>query len=88
MMRAIVVTALFLATFASALQIVIQRHESRKLFVELQDLRKEQDELNRRWGQLLLEQGTWGTHSRVEEIARDQLKMIVPQQTEIENIRL
>jgi cell division protein FtsL len=88
MMRAAVLALLCLATFTSALQIVVQRHESRKLFVELQELRKEQDELNRRWGQLLLEQGTWGTHGRVEEIARERLKMIIPRQTAVENIRL
>lgn len=82
-MRAVVVALLFTAVFASALQIVTNRHASRKLFVELQELRKEQDELNRRWGQLLLEQATWGTRGRVEEIAREQLDMVSPPQLRV-----
>jgi len=88
MMRGAVVCLLFAAAFASALQIVIHRHDSRKLFVQLQELRKEQDDLDRQWGQLLLEQATWGTHGRVEEIARDQLDMLVPPLTSVENLSL
>jgi cell division protein FtsL len=82
--RAVIVAVLFAAVFASALEIVTKRHASRKLFVELQELRKEQDELNRRWGQLLLEQATWGTRGRVEEIAREQLNMVAPPQLRVE----
>lgn len=88
MMRGAVVWVLFLTAFATALQIVFHRHDSRKLFVELQELRKEQDDLNRQWGQLLLEQATWGAHGRVEEIARDQLNMVVPPLASVEKLSL
>ncbi len=30
------------------------------------------------WGQLQLEQSTWATHTRVEQIARDKLGMHAP----------
>lgn len=71
---------LFLSStvFISALEIVVQRHETRKLFSLLQELQVQQNEIDREWGQLLLEQGTWGTHGRIESIARDKLNMTLP----------
>jgi len=86
-MRQILFVCLFLGVFATALQIVLQRHETRKLFTNLQELRAEQNELDREWGQLLLEQGTWGTHGRIEDIARNKLDMTVPESTEIFRVR-
>jgi cell division protein FtsL len=69
--------------FASAVELVVYRHESRKLFVILQDLRETKQNLNREWGQLLLEQATWGTQIRVEKIASEKLGMIVPRMQQI-----
>ena len=34
--------------------------------------------LDQEWGQLLLEQATWGTELRVEQLANDKLGMVVP----------
>jgi cell division protein FtsL len=64
--------------FISALAIVLTRHQSRKLFVELQALEKQRDAMDEEWGQLQLEQATWGTHVRIEELARRKLGMTVP----------
>ncbi|MBI2802576.1 MAG: cell division protein FtsL [Gammaproteobacteria bacterium] len=75
------------AIFASALQVVLTRYQTRQLFVELQDLKKQKDDLDNEWSQLLLEQGTWGTHARVEEIARGKLDMTIPEPTEIRRTR-
>ena len=47
----------------SAIALVYTKHESRKLFVELETLTHERDELNIEWGQLQIEQSTWATHS-------------------------
>lgn len=69
---------LLLAVFVSALEIVLQRHETRILFSVLQELQARQNEIDREWGRLLLEQGTWSTHGRIEEIARDKLNMTLP----------
>jgi cell division protein FtsL len=77
-MNRILLLFLFTAVFVSALEIVLQRHETRKLFSVLQELQVQQNEIDREWGQLLLEQGTWGTHGRIEDIARDKLNMTVP----------
>lgn len=79
---------LFALIFATALNVVLTRYETRSLFIELQGLRKQKDELDREWGQLLLEQGTWGAHGRVEDIARSKLGMTVPPQAQIVRVRL
>lgn len=73
--------------FVSALEVVLYRHETRKLFTVIQELDARQNELDREWGQLLLEQGTWGTHGRIEDIARNELDMIVPEAEEIYRVR-
>ncbi len=62
----------------SALGVVYVKHQSRKLFVELQALQQDRDELNIEWGKLLLELSTLATPTRVERIARDELGMKPP----------
>jgi len=88
-LKPLVVSAVLLALiFASALNLVLERDRTRSLFIDLQALRKQKDELDREWGQLLLEQGTWGAHGRVEDIARSKLGMTVPKQEQIVRVRL
>lgn len=76
----LVLPLLVLAVVVSALGVVYAKHQSRKLFVAVQRLEAERDEMNIEWGQLQLEQSTWATHGRVEELARKQLKMTTPAQ--------
>lgn len=73
-----VLFALLITLFGSALGVVYAKHDSRKRFVELQHLQATRDELNIEWGQLQLEQSTWGTHARIEELARTKLQMDMP----------
>ncbi|HEY4138095.1 MAG TPA: cell division protein FtsL [Casimicrobiaceae bacterium] len=58
-----------------ALSLVTSRHEARRLFVELErgDARARQYETE--YGQLQLEQSTWGMPARVEKIAREKGRM-------------
>ena len=63
----------------SALGVVYSKHEARSRFNDLQRLTRERDELDIEWGQLQLEQSTLATHGRVEQAARDQLRMTIPQ---------
>ena len=79
--------ALSLAVFLSAMEVVLHRHETRELFLVLQELRAQQNELDREWGQLLLEQGTWGTHGRIEDIAREKLNMTLPDTETVFRVR-
>ena len=62
---------------------VYLKHESRKLFIELERLTGETDELNIEWGQLQIEQSTWATHARIERVAIDELSLIRPITSEI-----
>ena len=71
----------------SAFAIVYSKHQSRKLFVELQTVRKQIDELNIEWGRLQLEQSAWSAHGRIESIARKRLSMKLPDANEIVYIR-
>ena len=66
------------AVFASAIAVVYSRHQSRKLFVELQSLHQLRDQLDVDWGRLQLEQSTWATRGRIERLARERLDMITP----------
>lgn len=67
----------------SAMALIYTKHESRKLFVELEQLTNERDKLNIEWGQLQIEQSTWANHARIEQVATDDLSLLRPQPTEI-----
>jgi cell division protein FtsL len=60
---------------ASSVGVVYAKHQGRKLFIELQSLGKERDNMEIEWGQLRLEQGMLTTQGRVEKAARDKLGM-------------
>lgn len=62
----------------SALASVYAKHQSRKLFVELQSLVAERDRLEMDWSRLQIEQSTQANHARVESIARERLSMRTP----------
>ena len=67
----------------SAIALIYTKHESRKLFVELEALTHERDGLNIEWGQLQIEQSTWAQHARIEKVATDDLSLVRPKASEI-----
>lgn len=75
-LRAVVVL-LLLANVVTALAVVRARHGNRTEFVELQQLEARRDALEVEWGQLQLEQSAWATHGRIEQVAREELDMII-----------
>jgi len=77
------VLAFAVVCVTSALALVYTKHESRKLFVELEALTQERDELNIEWSQLQIEQSTWATHARIEQVATDNLSLVRPDAMEI-----
>ena len=72
-----------ITVLASALGVVYSKHESRQLFVALQNLEAERDAMNIDWGRLQLEQSTWATHARVAKTAEKKLDMVVPDMNDI-----
>ncbi|MDH5423641.1 MAG: cell division protein FtsL [Gammaproteobacteria bacterium] len=78
MFKSLSLGLLVLLVMASAISVVYSKHLNRKMFVELQQINKSIDELNIEWGRLQLEEGAWSDHSRLEEVARTKLNMILP----------
>ena len=72
-----------LSVLVTAIGVVYSKHESRQLFVALQNLETERDVMNIDWGRLQLEQSTWATHSRVAKTAKKKLDMVVPDMNDI-----
>lgn len=61
-----------------AAAVISLRHHNRQDFAQLQMLRMERDALNIEWSKLLLEEGAWSQHPRVELTARKRLGMQLP----------
>jgi cell division protein FtsL len=68
---------LLLAVVATTVGYVDARHQNRKLFNELENLTRLQEQ-RIEWGRLQLEQATWAENSRVEQIARERLGLEFP----------
>ena len=79
----IVVTILFSMVLGSAILLIYSKHQSRKIFVELQQLNYQVDALNTEWSQLQLEQSAWSGHGRIERIARNRLSMVIPESADV-----
>ena len=79
----LVVTLLFVLVLGSAIMLVYTKHQTRKLYVELQQLKYQVGELNTEWGQLQLEQSAWSDHGRIERVARTRLSMVMPEPDEV-----
>ncbi len=75
---------LLLILVLCALSLVTSRHQARRLFVELERAQAEQRGYETEYGQLQLEQSTWGMPARVEKVAREQLRMQLPTQARTE----
>ena len=82
-----VCTFLILAGLASAVGCIYSKHQSRKLFTELQAMTDEGDRLKDEWGRLRIEQSTLSNHARVERLARERMRMRMPVAGEILLVR-
>ena len=68
---------------SSGLGVVKTTHENRYVFNRLQELRSEANDISVEWGQLLIEQSTFGVEGRIEQKATEQLGMRVPDVSQI-----
>jgi len=80
--------ALLIALIACALSLVTSRHQARRVFVDLERAQAEARGYETEYGQLQLEQSTWGMPARVEKIAREQLRMQLPSSARTEIVAL
>jgi len=81
--RIILVGFLSVAVVFSALGVVYSKHQTRRLFVDVQRLEAERDRMNVDWGRLQLEQSTLATQARIESIAHGKLAMNIPPQDSV-----
>ena len=72
----------------SALSLVTSQYKARALFVELQQEKDLEKQMQVEWGQLQLEQSTWAMHSRIEKIAVEKLHMKVPEQNRMQIVNV
>jgi cell division protein FtsL len=76
---------LWVAVLASAVAVVRARGESRALFVELERLSAQRDDLNIAWGRQQIEQSFWSNPVFVEQVAakRGQMTFAKPDEVRI-----
>ncbi|MBI3148276.1 MAG: cell division protein FtsL [Betaproteobacteria bacterium] len=71
---------------ASALALVTSRHQSRKLFIEIERGQNLAQQYKVEWDQLQLEQSTWAMPGRIEKVAREKLQLVPPAANRIQVI--
>ena len=78
---------LLLLLVISAQFVIYSSFEARGHINHLHQLERERNDMQVEWGQLLLEQSAWASHSRVESMVTEQLDMGVPLAQEIILVR-
>lgn len=69
---------LILMLWISALSVIYSKYHSRIVFIEIQKQERALDQYEVEWGQLQLELTTLAEQNRVEQVARAQLKLVMP----------
>jgi cell division protein FtsL len=77
---------LVLALTLCAIGVVTSQHKARKLFQALESEQQRAKNLDVEYGQLQIELSTWAAQPRIEKIARERLKMRVPEQKSVQSI--
>ncbi|MEE8387497.1 MAG: cell division protein FtsL [Acidiferrobacterales bacterium] len=67
----------------SAVAVVELRHRNRTTFTHLQSLMQIRDDLGVEWSKLLLEEGAWSQHRRIESTAVRKLGMQIPDNVQV-----
>jgi cell division protein FtsL len=83
MLRFLGMSILISALLVSALLVIHKKYNSRLIFIEIQKHEKLLDQYEVAWGQLQLELTTLAEQNRVEQIAREQLKLVLPAREKI-----
>lgn len=75
---------LLLVLVLCAMSVVTSQHAARKLYGELEKEQKRARLYEVEYGQLLLEQSTWGAQAVIEKVAAERLGMRSPAPREIQ----
>jgi cell division protein FtsL len=74
---------LFIGVLVSSVAVSYSAHWNRQLLNTLYGELNERDKAQAEWGRLILEQSTWTAHSRIENLASEQLHMRIPAADEV-----
>ena len=72
---------------ASGAWVTSSKHRARQLFVELEELNRQEDRLQVDWWRLQIEQSTYATHPRIESLARERLNLTIPDDGQLVVVR-
>ena len=74
--RLLIVAAVVL--LLSSLAVVYSKNLSRLIFIEIQKQERALDQYEVEWGQMQLELTMWGEQNRLELVAKNELKLVMP----------
>ncbi|MBK8814779.1 MAG: cell division protein FtsL [Methylococcaceae bacterium] len=74
----IVLMLLLIALMMSALAVIYSKNKSRSIFIEIERNERALDQYEVEWGQMQLELTTLAEQNRVEAIAKERLKLVMP----------
>jgi cell division protein FtsL len=72
------IIGLLVVLMISALAVIYCKNYSRSIFIEIERHERALDQYEVEWGQMQLELSTLAEQNRVEAIARDRLKLVMP----------
>ena len=85
-MSRLVIFCLSISLFVSSVAVVYVRHQHRLEYTRLTQANAEKDDLSIEWNVLMVAMGTWSSLSRIENAAKQNLQMRVPQSDEIVSV--
>jgi cell division protein FtsL len=82
----VLLALLLIAVMGSAMGVVYTRFQARTLFTELSELQNRASQMAVEWDRLQLEEATYATHGYIENKARNELDMVVPEFDQMERV--
>jgi cell division protein FtsL len=81
------IIVLLVMLMMSALAVIYSKNYSRSIFIEIERHERALDQYEVEWGQMQLELSTLAEQNRVEQIAKERLKLVMPPRESIVYIK-
>jgi cell division protein FtsL len=81
--ESIALVTLLIVLMVSALAVIYSKNYSRSVFIEIERHERALDQYEVEWGQMQLELSTLAEQNRVERIAKERLKLVMPSREKI-----
>jgi cell division protein FtsL len=72
------IIVLLIMLMSSALAVIYSKNYSRSIFIDIERHERALDQYEVQWGQMQLELSTLAEQNRVERIAKERLKLVLP----------